>query len=386
MVIKFSDIANLEEFKHDTLIQKEGTDEIISLVGVYDIQRLPEWIGIGDLLIISYDTSSYSLDNAALIKKMNEIRCSGIILLCDEAAPKLKLTEQSYPILIHTGSMQKMRSVIQKVMNLIQLAVQHNSVIPSAVHALLVSGKDFYTLGYSYLLKMLGIDLEAYYCVSIIACQSSEANVLQYISNYVQNQHDKLLYTFYENYLVLLYHARQGNRKPIEKEMHRILRDTDLKFPGSEIKIAMGQMHYGIVNVKDSFLEALSVLDMIALLDRSQRFFTFEQLGIYRFLYEIRNKKVFEKYCDNVFHKIFAYDKENQTNLFETLEHYMKYDRNLRETADALHIHVNTLRYRIARIEEILDMDMQKTDVLLELYTAMRVRKMIYILDDDAFI
>lgn len=220
MIIRFSDIANLEEFKKDTLVQKEGADEIISMVGVYDIQRLPEWINIGDLLIIPYDSNCFLQDNAALDNKMNEIRCSGIIFLCDETAPKLQLTEQSYPILIHIGCLQKMRPIIQKVINLIQLAVQHNSVIPSAVHALLVSGNDFYTLGYSYLLKMIGIDLEAYYCVSIITSQPSEANVLQYISNYIQNQHDKQLYTFYENYLVLLFQARQENRKPIERTQY----------------------------------------------------------------------------------------------------------------------------------------------------------------------
>ena len=49
--------------------------------------------------------------------------------------------------------------------------------------------------------------------------------------------------------------------------------------------------------------------------------------------------------------------------------------------AEELFIHENTLRYRIHQIEKIMDKDLKNVNVIADIVTAFKVRRMIQILD-----
>lgn len=53
------------------------------------------------------------------------------------------------------------------------------------------------------------------------------------------------------------------------------------------------------------------------------------------------------------------------------LRSYLSYDRSIPQTAAALHVHVNTLRYRLARFEELTGRSLQATDTIVELAWAL---------------
>lgn len=49
------------------------------------------------------------------------------------------------------------------------------------------------------------------------------------------------------------------------------------------------------------------------------------------------------------------------------LRSYLAHERSIPKAAEALHVHVNTLRYRLARFEELTGRSLHETDVLVEL-------------------
>ena len=55
--------------------------------------------------------------------------------------------------------------------------------------------------------------------------------------------------------------------------------------------------------------------------------------------------------------KLMQYDAENHTDLYHTLEIYLKLERNVVQTAKSLFIHRSTLFYRLDRIQKIADVD-----------------------------
>ena len=57
--------------------------------------------------------------------------------------------------------------------------------------------------------------------------------------------------------------------------------------------------------------------------------------------------------------KIRAHDRIHGTNFMETLEVYSLMLFHKKEVAKALHIHVNTLSYRLAQIEELFGIGSQ---------------------------
>lgn len=70
-------------------------------------------------------------------------------------------------------------------------------------------------------------------------------------------------------------------------------------------------------------------------------------------------------------------DEVNHTELFHTLEIYFDTGFSHIKTSDILYIHKNTLRARLGRIEEILDINLKQTDQLMNLYIALKVSQLI---------
>ena len=58
------------------------------------------------------------------------------------------------------------------------------------------------------------------------------------------------------------------------------------------------------------------------------------------------------------------YDRENQSDLTLTLSTYLYFQQNQNETAQALHIHNNTLKYRLRRIREITGLTLEAPEEL----------------------
>ncbi|TNM38357.1 GAF domain-containing protein [Nocardioides albidus] len=76
----------------------------------------------------------------------------------------------------------------------------------------------------------------------------------------------------------------------------------------------------------------------------------------------------------DVLGRLLELDTERGTDLVPTLRAYLSHDRHLPDTAAALHVHYNTVRNRIARIEAVLDVDMRDVDDRFRLETAVRMQ------------
>lgn len=70
--------------------------------------------------------------------------------------------------------------------------------------------------------------------------------------------------------------------------------------------------------------------------------------------------------------KLVEYDRQHNTAFTETLHMYLKKERSQSKTAAALNLHRNTLTYRLQRIRELLDADLEDDDVRLHLLLSFR--------------
>jgi DNA-binding PucR family transcriptional regulator len=66
-------------------------------------------------------------------------------------------------------------------------------------------------------------------------------------------------------------------------------------------------------------------------------------------------------------------DIKKDERLFQTLTAYLATDLDVRATASRLHLHVNSVRYRLGRIESILGRPLQRVATLADLYIALTV-------------
>ena len=69
-----------------------------------------------------------------------------------------------------------------------------------------------------------------------------------------------------------------------------------------------------------------------------------------------------------------GYDRRHRAELIPTLESFLECDGSWTRCAARLHLHVNTLRYRVGRIEQLTGRDLSRLEDKLDFFLALRMR------------
>jgi len=101
---------------------------------------------------------------------------------------------------------------------------------------------------------------------------------------------------------------------------------------------------------------------------------SFDDLGVAALLFQVENHTDLEEFVERWIGPLVAYDAEHGTHLTETLRVLLE-TRSLRATAEMLFVHKSTLKYRIKRINELLEADYQDSETFFNLHVALRIHQ-----------
>lgn len=79
-------------------------------------------------------------------------------------------------------------------------------------------------------------------------------------------------------------------------------------------------------------------------------------------------------FAASVLDPVLGYDARNDAGLLETLEAFLDCSGSWSRTAQRLHLHVNTVRYRIGRVEELTGRDLAQFPDRVDVFLALRSR------------
>lgn len=154
--------------------------------------------------------------------------------------------------------------------------------------------------------------------------------------------------------------------------------------PDGEIIAGVGRPVKGLAALRESLQEAERALALSEQLwDESQVAF-FGDLSLYELLLGVSDPQMLSSFCEHWLSPLAKYDERHQTDLLPTLSAYFANNGNMARTAHVLNIHRNTLVYRMARITEIIQLDMDDSNVRLNLHLALKVQRMLEASRGDA--
>ncbi len=118
-----------------------------------------------------------------------------------------------------------------------------------------------------------------------------------------------------------------------------------------------------------AYREALSVLEIKKLLPYHARgLLLYEQIGFWAHIPAIMEQKRSRTRRSALLHPLKMHDREHKSDFLKTIAVYLTLDGNLKESAAFLHIHTNTLMYRLNRIAEITGRSLKETDYRTSVY------------------
>ncbi|HHU69428.1 MAG TPA: PucR family transcriptional regulator, partial [Thermoanaerobacterales bacterium] len=140
------------------------------------------------------------------------------------------------------------------------------------------------------------------------------------------------------------------------------------------VNIGIGRYYDNITKIQKSYNEAQNALIVSKkLLNGENTVLHFDDLGIYKLLTKLEDKEDLEIFYKETLYPLSKYDEENRTDLVRTLQEYFVCGENLTVTAKKLYVHVNTLKYRMNRIKEILYIDDFTMENKTSLYIALKI-------------
>lgn len=81
----------------------------------------------------------------------------------------------------------------------------------------------------------------------------------------------------------------------------------------------------------------------------------YDQLGIMKLLMLLSDSQELEEFYEDIIMTIKDYDRKNNAQLYETMCTYIRCNYQYRDTAHALFVHENTVRYRISKARELIE-------------------------------
>ena len=100
----------------------------------------------------------------------------------------------------------------------------------------------------------------------------------------------------------------------------------------------------------------------------------FGDLGLYQLLTALGTNPEAMRFFRKTLGRLITHDDNKNAELVETLEAFFACHGNLSQTANRLHIHRNTLTYRLERISAITQLDLDDPDARFSLQLALKLR------------
>jgi purine catabolism regulator len=158
------------------------------------------------------------------------------------------------------------------------------------------------------------------------------------------------------------------------REAETLRQAVGMMLGGAPLSAGVGRVYAGVAGLATGYREAEEALHIGQELLGGSRTTYFGDLGIRRLLFPLRDSPELRAFYAEYLGALESYDERHGTELIRTLEGFFAHHGNHVRAAEALHLHRNTLLYRLARIQSISGLDLDDAEVRLAAQVALRLR------------
>jgi sugar diacid utilization regulator len=155
------------------------------------------------------------------------------------------------------------------------------------------------------------------------------------------------------------------------ERVHKFISDS----LGEVATVAASNFVSGPANFPGAYRAARRCVALLKALGKSGGVGTEAELGLYGLVFGEQGRPELEAYLRDTIWPLLEHDNSRNTELARTLLVYFDHGRSTRETAKALHVHVNTVRQRLEQVTQILGQWDAPTQSL-EIHMALRLHQL----------
>jgi len=149
--------------------------------------------------------------------------------------------------------------------------------------------------------------------------------------------------------------------------------------PEGQVSAGISRPATGLSSLRDAYREAKDAVGIAYELSDYDTTTYYGDLKLYQLLLALkeRNLEHLQRFCHDALGPLIEHDKRKQGDLVRTLNGFFTANGNLAKAAQELDVHRNTLVYRLERIAELAELDLDDSDNRLILHLALKTRRVL---------
>lgn len=144
------------------------------------------------------------------------------------------------------------------------------------------------------------------------------------------------------------------------------------------VSVGVGTPRAGIEGIRRSHQEARQALTLGRRLNGTGHVTRFDTLGVFRLIFAAERLPELATLHSETLGRLLDYDREHNADLIRTLDAFFAANGSPKEAAERLHVHRNTVLYRLDRIREISGFNLDDAALRLRLQLALQIHVALY--------
>lgn len=199
----------------------------------------------------------------------------------------------------------------------------------------------------------------------------SDDTVLEILKNLFPSQSRVYLVPITETQLGILHPLHEDETEEDLSQIAHTIVDTLNTEALAHVLVAYSRILFHLLELSKAFHETALALKVGRLFGSGQNVFPYNKLGIGQLIYQLPHSV-----CENFLKEILGDDISGPADeeLTVTIDRFLQNNLNIAETARQLHMHRNTLIYRLEQVEKKTGLDLRKFEDAMTYKIASMVR------------
>lgn len=381
MPITVSNLLNIDNLKNMKLITgQDGLNVIIKRVGILDyefINKTEGQFGEGDFVISSF---LFAKDDISLligaIKSLikDGVACLAIKNVYYKDLPYEIVTyanERSFPIFLFNNSIF-IEDLITDITDLIRLDGSYQ-LMEAKIDKIL--NKDINMNA----IRETALEINKYFRENFIVIYFREKKfgkdeniigMLKRYNNEIKSNFDSVFK--YKNGILAIITQKKIEKNSIDSTIYSLI--SDLGINTNDFYAGISKCHDNLNKLDYGVKECLYAMNAGEILSQSLTYY--KDIGLYKVIMPFIDEYWIKDFYESLILPLKSHDGKYSTEFLKTAVSYIDNNGNIKDTAEALFQHENTIRYRINKIKIILNIE--SNDFYEQLSIAVKIYKILH--------
>ena len=152
-----------------------------------------------------------------------------------------------------------------------------------------------------------------------------------------------------------------------------------VRVPDGLVSAGISRPANGLSILREAYREAKDAVGIAYELSDHDTTTFYGDLKLYQLLLALKERNLahLQRFCHDALGPLIEHDKRKQSDLVRTLSGFFASNGNLAKAAQELDVHRNTLVYRLERIAELTELDLDDSDNRLILHLALKTQRVL---------